>query len=146
MRRRHGEVRGLAFAVSGFVQFERDAIRPRALCFIRLRVPSGIEPVPQRLVRILVENFQAIASIFHWDNELAAAAGWNGDRGCFHQFFGFREAGMPAALIVESPVVVPIFTKQADRHGSSGSGGAVALPAQKPELGTPPLARVSAGE
>src|SRR5438046_216510 len=145
MRRRHAEVRGLAFAVSGFVQFERDAIRTRALCFVRLRAPPGIEPVPQRLLRILVENFQPIASIFHWDNELAAAAGWKGDRGCFHQFFGFREAGMPAALIVESPVVVPIFTKQADRHRSSGPEVAVAIHAQNLEFGPAAFARIIAG-
>ena len=119
MRRRDGEMRGLTFSISRLVEVERNAIRTHTLCLVVLRAPACIKPIPERLVRIAIEDFEAIASVLHRHNQLAAAAGRNRDRRGFDEFLGFREAGMPSALIVESPVVVAVFAEEPYRHGSS---------------------------
>src|SRR5262245_66251928 len=120
MWRRDGEVGRLAFSITGLVELERNSVRTHPLCFIRLRVPACIEAVAKRLVGIAIENFQAIPAILYRYNDLPAASGRyrNGRR--FDQFFGFCKARMPAALIIESPVVVAVLTEQAHRHRSGG--------------------------
>src|SRR5262249_1654718 len=110
------EVGRLAFPVTGLVELERNPVGTHALCFIRLRVPACIEAVAKHLVGIAIENFQAIPAILHRynDSPTATCRYRNGRR--FDQFFGFGKARMPAALIIESPVVVAVLTEQAHRH------------------------------
>ncbi len=108
-------MRGVAFAISRLVQLERDAVRTDSLRFIRLRAPASIEAVAQCLFRIAIKDFEPVASVLYRDNDLAPATSRNGDRRCFDQLLGFREARVPAPLIIESPVVVPVLAEQA--HG-----------------------------
>src|SRR5438132_5015038 len=116
MGRCDGQMRGLAFTIRRLIQFERNPVGTHTLGFIRLGAPASIEPVAKRLVRITIEDFQPVASVLHGNNDLATTTGRNGDRRYLDQFLGFGKTGMPAALIIESPVIVPVLPEQPDLH------------------------------
>ena len=124
--RADGEFCRVTVLVGRLVELEGDPVGANALVFVVAGAPAGVETVFEGLAGFRVTDFQAIAAVFDRHLQLAAATGGKGDAAGGDQLFGFGEAGMPATLVVETPVVVAVFAEQAGRQ-RGGLEGAVAV-------------------
>ena len=110
VRRREVRLHRVAGAEGRTFQTDLHAVGPVAERLVALRAPAGVEAVTHRQPVLRVVDFQPVTAPGDREGELALRLQRNG--AAVDQFVGVAEAGVPAALVIETPVVLPFFLEQ----------------------------------
>ncbi|CUI86903.1 Uncharacterised protein [Achromobacter aegrifaciens] len=111
MRRRQGQLDRVARLGRHAFELHLHAVGTIAHGVGVLRVPARVKAVAQGLAGFGIGDFQAVAAPLHGHGQLGAVV--QRDLARIQQFLGFGVAAVPAALVVETPVVLAIFAVQA---------------------------------
>ncbi|CUI57256.1 Uncharacterised protein [Achromobacter xylosoxidans] len=111
VRRRQGQLDAVARLGGHAFQLHLDAVGAVAHGVGVLGVPARVEAVAQGFAGLGIGDFQAVAAPLDRHRELAAVL--QRDLARVQQFLGFGVAAVPAALVVEAPVVLAFLAVQA---------------------------------